>query len=174
MTRRQRDRHRDGTFAVGNQARTLHGLRASGLPRSAAYLGGQLRAFRRYLRDELAERGIAVRVYQEAIIQSAVRHETRALLAAKWLRDQDGDLKLEQRIQLLATISMATDARDKCLDRLGLDKADARQTIDVLYSTATGDADEREGTNTANESSSATDAPEGTQGGDDDTGGDAA
>jgi len=69
----------------------------------------------------------------EALLQSAVRHETRALLAAKWLRDQDGKLNLEQRLQLLATISAATDSRDKCLVRLGLDRRDAATITTTLY-----------------------------------------
>lgn len=117
----------------GNANRTLHGLRASGLPASATYLEGQLRAFRSYVRGELAARGVDAGILHEALLQSAVRHETRALLAAKWLRDQDGELSLDQRLQLLTTISAATDSRDKCLFRLGLDKQDGR-TITALYS----------------------------------------
>lgn len=167
------DRPRGGAPFGNRNSKTLHGLRATRLPPGCNYLEGQLSAFRRYVRDELESRhGGQTSIYQEALLQSALRHEQRALLAARWLRKEGGDLKLEQRLQLLATISAATDSRDKCLDKLGLDKADAHQTIDVLYSTATGDADEREGTNTANESSSATDASEATQGGDSDAGGD--
>jgi hypothetical protein len=74
-------------------------------------------------------------IYQEAVLQSAVRHETRALLAARWLRKEGEKLKLPDRIALLGTISSATDSRDKCLEKLGLDKDLTANALDVLYST---------------------------------------
>lgn len=119
-----------------NQNRVSHGLRASGLPASASYLEGQLRAFRSYVRQELAARGVDVGVFHEALLQSAVRHETRALLAAKWLRDKESELTIEQRLSLMAAVSSATDSRDKCLDRAGLSKDVSGSIIDMLYSSA--------------------------------------
>jgi hypothetical protein len=98
-----------------------HGLRASGLPSGCSYLEGQLREFRRYLHAELAERGIEG-TYPEALTQSAVRHETRALLASRWLRREGEALPLQERLSILATISAATDARDRCLEKLGIDR----------------------------------------------------
>lgn len=117
-----------------NQNATKHGLRASGLPRGCAYLESQLTAFRRYVRSEMQRDG-STTIYQEAVLQSAVRHETRALLAARWLRKEGEKLKLPDRIALLGTISSATDSRDKCLEKLGLDKDLTANALDVLYST---------------------------------------
>ena len=125
-----------GGAPQGNRNATRHGLRASSLPPGCLYLQSQLTAFRRYIRDELVARDSRpTTTYQEAILQSAVRHETRAVLAGRWLRKEAAKLTIEQRISLTREIGNATDARDRCLKMLGLDQ-DARQgAIDALYTT---------------------------------------
>jgi hypothetical protein len=102
----------------GNKNATKHGLRASGLPKGCAYIQGQIVSFRRYVRNELAD----LSLWQEATLQSACRHETRALLAARWLRLEAGELPIKDRVALLKTISDATDKRDACLKAIGLGK----------------------------------------------------
>ena len=108
---------------LGNKNRTKHGLRASGLPPGCSYLEGQLASFRRYVRDELESQHGPVELYAEAVLQSAVRHETRALLCARWLRLSGEELDIDKRASLLRDMSSATDARDKCLKILGLDRS---------------------------------------------------
>ena len=117
---------------AGNKNATRHGLRASNLPPGCSYLEGQLTAFRRYVRTELVARDGATSTYQEAVLQSCVRHETRALLASRWLR-KELDLRIDQRISLLREISHATDSRDKCLRLLGLDRGDCENVLDALF-----------------------------------------
>jgi hypothetical protein len=46
----------------------------------------------------------------EALLQSVIRHEVRAQLAFKWLRDAESSgakLKLEERCKLLDTVGVA-------------------------------------------------------------------
>jgi hypothetical protein len=79
--------------------------------------------------------------FDDALLQSACRHEARAMLAAKWLRDEGKNLAINERLSLTATISNATDSRDKCLKLLGLDRladaGDAWGSIPVFESAAT-------------------------------------
>lgn len=104
-----------------NSNAAKHGLRASKLPKEARSLETPLYQFRKHVRELLVETSGEVTTYAEAVLQSAIRHETRAMLAARYLRVQD-DLKLEQKLTLLDAICKATDARDKCLERLGLNR----------------------------------------------------
>lgn len=90
-------------------------------------------AFRRYLRDELTERNGSTSTYEEALMQSAVRHETRGLLAARWLRKECNELNINERLALLKEIGKSTNSRDKCLRELNLDRNAASSAIDVLY-----------------------------------------
>lgn len=117
----------------GNFNSMRHGLRAAKLPKGCSWLEGQLKFFRRALEAELAAAGDRGGIYSSALVQSTVRHETRAQLAARWLRIQGDELSLADRLQLLATISAATDARDKCLERLKLDRDRKDNALEALY-----------------------------------------
>lgn len=65
-----------------------------------------------------------VSFYHAALIHSAVRHETVALLKERRLRQEDDSLSTVEKGTLEDQISKATDLRDKCLSKLGLDKQD--------------------------------------------------
>ncbi len=116
----KRDTNKCGTAGAPfkNKNATKHGLRASGLPSGCKYIEGQISAFRRYIREEVTD----LSLWQEATLQSACRHETRALLAARWLRLEAKKLSIAERVALVKTVSDATDARDKCLKAIGLDE----------------------------------------------------
>lgn len=107
-----------------NQNARRHGLRSNQVgDKSIENEVGKLRAL---ARDAIAALFGDVSLYREAALQSAIRHEARARLAAKWLRDEHNPRKqktltLSERLALTATISNATDARDKCLKLAGLD-----------------------------------------------------
>lgn len=94
-----------------------HGLRSN--QTSDPVVNNQLRAFRRSIREELAGVNGLPTVAQEALLQSAVRHETRALLAGHYLR-REAKLPIARRMELLAAISAATAERDKVLRQLGI------------------------------------------------------
>ena len=114
---------RGGGPPIGNQNAMSSGLRASSLPRSARFIEDQTRVFRRAMRDAVQERtGAPATLFEEALLLSAVRHETRAQLAGRWLRIEGEKLDVEKRLALLKTISDASDQRDRCLQRLGLDR----------------------------------------------------
>lgn len=111
------DKKAKGLPYLKNKNATKHGLRASGLPKGCSYIEGQVSAFRRYVREQLGE----MTLWQEATLQSACRHETRALLAARWLRLEGEALTVHERVALSKTISDATTSRDKALRGIGLD-----------------------------------------------------
>ena len=132
MTRNNKNRikGKPGAPFGNHNAVTKHGLRASGLPPGCTYILGQVSAFRRYVRQEM---GAPLSTWQEATLQSACRHETRALLAARWLRLEAKMLTIGERAKLLDTISNATDRRDKCLQSIGLDRDPVQDQLDQLY-----------------------------------------
>jgi len=124
-----------GRFATGNSLSVgcgapaknrnaiRHGLRSASLPASARFIEDQARVFRRCVRAAVTERtGSEPTLYEEALVLSVARHEQRAQLAGRWLRLEGDSLSIEQRLALLKTISDASDQRDKCLQKLGLDR----------------------------------------------------
>jgi len=116
-----------------NQNAMRHGLRASTLPKGCSYIDAQVRIFRTVVRGLLEDKHGELALYHEAVLQSAVRHEQRALLAARWLRNECESLDVDKRLSLLNTITNASDNRDKCLQRLGLDKTADIDPWDSLH-----------------------------------------
>lgn len=118
----------------GNKNAVRHGFRAASLPDGCAYIEHQVKALRRFVISELrggAGSGGPLTTYQEALVQSAMRHETRAALAQRWLRLEGAALSINDRLALTKAITDASDNRDKCLQRLGLDRE--QTVIDALY-----------------------------------------
>jgi hypothetical protein len=90
----------------------------------------------------------SVSLYQAALIQSACRHEGRALLLTRWLRtesdgarkqagdasDKPGGLTVGERLAILKEIGNATDSRDRCIRGLGLVEAPDRDPWAVIDS----------------------------------------
>jgi hypothetical protein len=145
-----RSTHTKGARA-GNTNAQRHGLRSSRLPKGCASITNSTGELRASLEAELRTRG-PINTYQAALVQSAIRHESRAQLLARWLRlatdaetTSEGQttkmatgsetstqtrkqgLGVLDKASLLRDISAATDARDKCIERLGLDQTEALQ-----------------------------------------------
>ena len=123
----------------GNRNRTTHGvhgyLAIGSLPKGASYIRRSLGQFRLALENSVQDKEGEICLYNAALIQSSVRHEARAQLLTRWLRKpgKDSDAKqpglsFTERLAVLREIGSATDARDKCLQRLGLDQ---RQQTDI-------------------------------------------
>jgi hypothetical protein len=134
------DKDSKGRFAKGNRAALVHGCFSLGkLPKGASHvrrLVGQLRAA---LRRLVREKDGGITLAQDGLIQSACRHELRALLLTRWLREAEA-LPLRDRLSVVREIGWATDCRDRCLKALGLDRA---STIDPLSAWfASGNAQE--------------------------------
>lgn len=107
---------------IGSANAVRHGLRAAKCPPGCSYIDAAARELRKAITGELLERG-ELTLYREALIQSCLRHEVRAQLAGRWLRVAYDTLDAEKRLALLAAISKATDDRDRCLARMGLDRS---------------------------------------------------
>lgn len=143
----------------GNVNAMRHGLRCASLPPGCKYIEDSANRIRRELEAAVAERHGEIDIYHGALIQSVVRHETRAMLLYRWLRqtepkqtstasmsERNGNkttsgsksttsgLSIMERASLMKDISTATDSRDKCIERLGLSRpieSDAWRVLDV-------------------------------------------
>jgi len=107
-----------------------HSLTLGRLPTGGSYIARLSRALRKQLESEIVKRDGATTCYTSALIQSACRHETRALLLQRWLR-VGGEIPLMQRLSILEAIGRASTARDTCLQKLGLDRK-ADDPLNVL------------------------------------------
>jgi hypothetical protein len=105
---------------AGNRNAYRHGLRSTATPEAG--VDGQVRALKREIRQQLAGADGRLTLAQEALLQSLARHEIRALLAGVYLR-KEKTLTVDQRLNLLATVTSATAERDKILRQLGIDLA---------------------------------------------------
>ncbi len=131
------------------------GLRTSRLPAGCGHVANATNALRLALEDAVTAQHGAISVYRAALIQSAVRHETRAMLLARRLRlsetsrapgesvpssgsqsskpAQSGGLDVQDYLAILRDISSATDSRDRCLERLKLDQEPRQTLVAQLY-----------------------------------------
>jgi hypothetical protein len=91
-------------------------------PKGCSYVAKVMRAMRRELEELVTRQQAKVPPSAPFLIQSACRHEGRALLLQRKLREQAETLSVDQYVSLLDGISRATTARDGCLKGLGLDK----------------------------------------------------
>jgi len=118
---------------LGNRNATRHGvygfLAIGSLPKGASYVRRLLGQFERHLREAVQEREGEIRTYHAALIQTACRHEGRAQLLTRWIREADDKLKLTDKVAVLKEIGAASDSRDKCLERLGLNEIASRNDI---------------------------------------------
>lgn len=114
----------------GNRNRVTHGLRMpqAGLPKGASFINRICNEARRLIEKAVAEANGEIGVYAAACIQSAIRWERHAQLSARWLRLNCATFTPEQFLAYSREIARASSERDKCLEKLGLDK---RATADV-------------------------------------------
>jgi len=139
-----------------NRNATRHGIRGylavGSLPRGSSYVRRLLSGFRTSLESAVVDRHGEIGTYHAALVQSACRHECRALLLTRWLRKEAGDradgnggkqstMSLADRLAVLRDISAASDSRDRCLEKLGLGKQEAKSWLDTFYSTGDDPAD---------------------------------
>lgn len=107
---------------IGNVNALKHGVRSylaiGKLPKGASYIRRNLGQFRRTAEKCVMDVFGEISLHKGALIQSACRHEARAQLLTRWLRDHDPTLE-ELRVTL-AEIGRATDSRDRCIAALGL------------------------------------------------------
>ena len=119
-----------GGAQPGNRNRLRHGLRTGRLPAHCSYITRATDELRRQLEDEVVKFHGELDVYHAAVIQSIIRHERRAQLLQKWLRDASRagakPLTIMEGAQLLRDISAATESRNRALRELGLNNSENR------------------------------------------------
>ena len=91
------------------------------LPARHAWLKRTINELRSQVESELLSRHGEITIYMAAVMQTMSRHEGRALLLAAWLREKP-DLPLTEKLSILKEIGSASDFRDRCLVKLGLDR----------------------------------------------------
>lgn len=123
----------------GNDNAVRHGLRSGSvrfalgkLPKGMVLIERAVNQFRRLIEAAVTETHGVVSVYHAALIQSACRHETHAMMAKRWLRLTGDELDANQRLTYSKAVADASTARDKCLERLGLD-AKSGDAFDAYY-----------------------------------------
>jgi len=125
--------------AITSQQRATTGLRAtftSGkLGKGTAYIKRISDRMRVVLEEAVIQRYGACTTYEHALIQSAGRHEVRAQLCQRKLRQLGDSLESFDRwMSLTKEIGHATDARDRCIMRLGIEHLNSKSKIvDALY-----------------------------------------
>lgn len=88
------------------------------LPKGASYIRRDVAKLRRAIESAMPAGVIGVN--QSLLLNSVCRHESRALLAGRYLAKEGDSLPLADRLALLVLIGQATEARDKALRGLRL------------------------------------------------------
>ena len=108
------------------------------LPRGCSYITAALNTFRRALEAAVTELRGEVGLCDAALIQTCYRYERHAQLAQRWLRMEGESMNVTERLACSAAIAKASAERDRCLEKLGIDKrcnADPWDAIDGRVAT---------------------------------------
>ena len=82
-----------------------------------------------------AQRHGEIGILQAALIESCVRHEGRALMAERYRRTRKR-LTMTEKLGISKEIGAASDSRDRCLERLDINKAQDANPWGVLDATS--------------------------------------
>lgn len=118
------DKPRTGGAPKNNRNHLRHGLFAGQLPKGCKHIENRTLKLRRQIEDLLLESKGEVTILDAAIIQTALRWERHSLLCQRWLTKEIKKLSPSDRLNFSREIAKASTERDKCLQRLGLDKRD--------------------------------------------------
>jgi hypothetical protein len=123
-----------GAGKRGNRNSMKAGLFAiASLPKGASYIRRLTAALRREVENAVREKLGEISLYHSALAQAAARHECRALLCQRWLRLHSDTMTHTERLSYLDAIGRATDARNRSLKEIGLDRKDSTAIFDALY-----------------------------------------
>lgn len=133
-----------GGAPLQNRNGVRHGLTAQRLPKGCGWLVRDTEALRRTIEDAVAERNDGeISIFHAALINSSIKWERHGMLSARWLRLHHDEMSHADRLTFSREVAKAASQRDKCLERLGLDKTRRQSVIDALYS-ATEPSEEQE------------------------------
>ena len=110
----------------GNANAMRHGVSSylclGKLPKGGAYIRRQLSLLKQQLERDVQDLYGELTTYHAALIQSACRHEGRAQLLTRWMRQVENDARekdetvaISDRLAIVKEIGSASDARDRCL-----------------------------------------------------------
>jgi len=91
------------------------------LPPGCNWVMRHVNRLRRLLEAELVKRHKSLSIFHQATIQSTCRHECRAILLQRLLRERSTELSVADYLHLTQAITNSSDRRDRCLRALGLD-----------------------------------------------------
>jgi hypothetical protein len=103
------------------------------LPKGCEYIENRVNALRRQVEAALMELKGEVSIVDAAAVNSILKWERHGLLAAHWLRKEADKLSAADRLRFSEAIAKASDARDKNIRALGLDRDAADDVLNTLY-----------------------------------------
>lgn len=116
------------------QRHGCHGYLTLGrLPKGASYIRRLAGQFRKAIEAAVVDRHGELTLYHAALVQSATRHEIRSLLLTRWMRSDECNT-LGERMTIIREVTSATEARDRCLEKLGLAGSAKPDPFAALYS----------------------------------------
>jgi hypothetical protein len=109
-----------------------HGLRSGKLPKATRYIENRVNELRRQLEDAVTECKGKISVSDAAYINTAIRWETHAALARRWLTKNEKTMDIEQQLRFSKEEASASDKRDYAISCLELGER-STNIIDALY-----------------------------------------
>lgn len=120
----------------GNTNRMRHGLAGGKLPAGCQYIENRVNSLRRQVEAAVIELKGEIGILDAAAVNSILKWERHGLLAAHWLRKEAAKLSPSDRLKFSEAIAKASDARDKAIRSLGLDRDKADDVLVALYKKA--------------------------------------
>jgi hypothetical protein len=125
----------------GNANALRHGLRGGKLPKGCQYIENRVNSLRRQVEAAVIEAKGEINVVDAAAINSVLKWERHGLLAAHWLRHQGDKLSPTELLKFSEAIAKASDARDRNIRALGLDRDKADGVLEALYERQPAESD---------------------------------
>jgi hypothetical protein len=129
-----------GRSPIAGPKRHRHGLTGGSLPSGCGNIKKYASRFRLQVEKAVEKAGVVLRdadgefpLFETSLINSAMRWERHALLTQRWLRLEAMNMTAAERLAYSREIATASSNRDKCLERLGLQPAKAKNIWDALY-----------------------------------------
>lgn len=125
----------------GNTNSQRHGMTGGKLPKGCQYVENRVNALRRQVEAALIDVKGEIGIVDAAAINSVLKWERHGLLAQHWLRKEADKLSPSDRLRFSEAIAKASDARDKAIRSLGLDRDHSEDMLDSLYARLPADDD---------------------------------
>lgn len=103
------------------------------LPKHATWIRRYVGRMRRCIEQAVLDAKGGLTLKDAMLVQSVCRHEIRALLAVRWLRLSYDDMCHADRLRHLDQLGRATEARDKTILRLKLDKSSEEDMLALIF-----------------------------------------